>query len=324
MARGSPTVRVEVLRALDPARTEAVWLLLKAVSETQGHPPLGEHRWLDLVQGGRGARAAVLAYLEGHDHGPVGYAQLSGSVGNWSIDLAVHPHHRLPDPAATSASGQQVEPDPIALALLEGAIAEAASAGGGHLHLWIPKPTSVDDATAEAAGLSKGRDLYQLRRPLPLEPSLAEAASGLAIRPFRVGVDEKRWLEVNNRAFSWHPEQGGWTIELLAEREAESWFDPEGLLMHEQSGRLAGFCWTKIHSNQSPPLGEIYVIAVDPDFQGRGLGRSLAVAGLEYLASRGLGIGMLYVDATNRPALALYGKLGFSLDHVDRAYVGDV
>ncbi len=33
---------------------------------------------------------------------------------------------------------------------------------------------------------------------------------------------------------------------------------------------------------------------------------------------------MLYVDGDNTPALRLYEGLGFTLDHVDRAYVGDV
>ena len=32
---------------------------------------------------------------------------------------------------------------------------------------------------------------------------------------------------------------------------------------------------------------------------------------------------MLYVDGENAPALALYRDLGFDVNHIDRAYVGD-
>ncbi len=159
-----------------------------------------------------------------------------------------------------------------------------------------------------------------MRRPLPLEVDHPRVAT----RPFEPGIDEAAWLEVNNRAFSSHPEQGGWNLDTILERESEAWFDPDGFLLHERDGRLAASCWTKIHHDTEPPLGEIYVISVDPDFQGLGLGRDLVVAGLDSLSSRGISTAMLYVDADNEPAVGLYRKLGFEVDHTDRAYVTDV
>ncbi|MEA2843151.1 MAG: mycothiol synthase [Actinomycetota bacterium] len=306
---------LEVKRQMGRGDIAAVSELLDVATAVDGHPPLGEHQWLDLVHGGREGFAGLVAWEPGHDH-PVGYAQLtredtpldeSGHHSTWALEYVVDPHHR-------DAAGQG-----IGQTLLEAAFGVVRSEGGGHVHLWVPKPTEEHDRVAAAAGLSRGRELRQLRRPLPLGER-----SELAVRPFVPGQDEAAWLEVNNRAFRWHPEQGGWDLDVLRHRESQSWFDPEGFLLHERDGKLAGFCWTKVHDDHSPALGEIYVVAVDPGFQGLGLGRALVVAGLGWLADRGLETAMLYVDADNEPAIRLYESLGFTVDHVDRAYVGDV
>ena len=313
-------LRIEVKRQLSPADVGAVTALVRLAEAADGHKPLDEHLLLDAAVGGGSDFAGVLAWGPGdrpdeagarpgegpgHAH-PVAYAHVTRGTRRWELELVVDPRHR----AGLAAIGRE---------LLTAALDVVRSQGGGHVHLWVYKPADVHDEIAAAVGLQRGRDLWQLRRPLPVgEPFSIET------RPFVVGRDEEAWVDVNNRAFDWHPEQGGWTVDDLRSREAEPWFDPDGFLLHEREGHLAGFCWTKVHADHDPPLGEIYVIAVDPEVHGRGLGRALTLAGLDHLASEGLRVGMLYVDATNDPANKLYADLGFALDHVDRAFVGDI
>ncbi len=148
------------------------------------------------------------------------------------------------------------------------------------------------------------------------------ATRPLAVRAIQLGVDDDAWLSVNNRAFADHPEQGHWTLATLRERVHAPWFDPQGFLVAPDPNGpgLIGSCWTKIHTDTSPVLGEIYVIAVDPAHHGQGWGRSLTVAGLRWLADAGIEHAMLYTEATNTAAVALYASLGFRVDHVDRSY----
>jgi len=295
------------------ADIEAVSELLAVAAAVDHHHPLDEHAWLDLVQGGREGVAGLVAWEEGHGH-PVGYAQLSREPrrpgGSWGLEFVVDPHHRDHDPE-------------VGLRLVEAALDVVRAEGGGHVHLWVPKPTPLHDRIAASAGLRRGRQLLQMRRPLPVEDDPA-GAEPLPVRPFVPGLDEERWLVVNNRAFRWHEEQGGWDLDTLERREEQDWFDPAGFLLHDRNSRLAGFCWTKVHREHDPPLGEIYVIAVDPDFQGLGLGRRLVLAGLDWLWRTGVAIGMLYVDRDNGPAVRLYRSMGFTVDHVDQAYTGDI
>jgi mycothiol synthase len=239
---------------------------------------------------------------------------VSRGSGSWALEFVVDPHHRIPGNA-------------IGVDLVTEAAAIIAAEGGGHVHMWVNQPRPEHDRIAEAIGLKPGRVLYQMRRALPVEDALRADGPALTTRSFRVGADEEAWLEVNNRAFHWHPEQGGWDLGTIKQREAEAWFDPAGFLLHDDAGgRLDGFCWTKIHADVDPPLGEIYVIAVDPEptFPVPGLGRRLVIAGLDYLYGRGLRLGMLYVDAGNARAVKLYIDLGFVINHLDQAYVGDI
>jgi mycothiol synthase len=198
-----------------------------------------------------------------------------------------------------------------------------AAKGGGPVRWWVTEPDDEDRAAAATHGLTPERQLLQMRRTLPTEHPVPP----IALRSFVPGRDEAEWVSVNNRAFAAHPEQGGWTVDAVVIREAEPWFDADGFLLHHDAatGRLAGFVWTKVHRDEQPPLGEIYVIAVDPDFGGRGLGKALTLAGLDWLhRERDITIGMLYVDRANEVAVGLYTALGFQVHHVDHAFAGEV
>jgi mycothiol synthase len=152
--------------------------------------------------------------------------------------------------------------------------------------------------------------------PSPVFPA------GVSLRTFRPGDDEESWLEINRRAFAHHPEQGSWTREDLELREAEPWFDPAGFFLAEKDGRVAGFHWTKVHpaDDGNPPIGEVYVVGIDPGQQGGGLGRALTLAGLSRLQGLGLAQVMLYVDGSNAPAIKMYTSLGFSRWSTDVMY----
>ena len=238
----------------------------------------------------------------------VGWAQIDGTDGGRVPSLEVA---ALPDASPTVDR------------LLDAALGAHATKGGGPLRWWVGHASPADDDRATGRGFAVERELLQMRCPLPL-PTAVPAGAATApppTRAFRPGFDEEDWLVQNNRAFADHPEQGRWDLPMLLERTAEPWFDPDGFRVLEVDGRIAGSCWTKVHAAPAPPMGEIYVIGVDPDFHGRGWGRALTVDGFSWLAAHGLRHGMLYVDAANRPAVGLYTSMGMTTHHVDRAYL---
>jgi mycothiol synthase len=312
-------IKVRVVGDISEADLAEVRDLLDAVGRYDDHQALGEHKWLDLVHGDRPRFTGFIAEDPPHAH-PVGYAHLSVEGAAASPDLPASPG------APATIWGLEVVVDPehrgigVEVALVEAALEHAAGHGGGIVHFWVFRPTQIHDALAHRLGFNRGRELLQMRRPLP-HPEAPRWPPGTVVRRFVPGEDEDAWLAVNNRAFEGHVEQGGWDRATLAQRQTEPWFDPSGFLLAERDGELAGFCWTKVHHNG---LGEIYVIAVDPGAQGAGLGKALVLGGLAGLAERGIGTGMLYVDAANEGAVGLYRHLGFEVHHVDRAYVAEL
>ncbi|MGH3984415.1 MAG: mycothiol synthase [Pseudonocardiaceae bacterium] len=266
--------------------------LLAAAAVFDGVDPVSEAASLRLHHPGTGA------HLLAHDAAGalVGYAALDERAERRTAEFAVHPEHRR-----TGVGGA------LLAALLDRV--------SGPLWVWAHGEHPAALRLAERAGLVRKRELFQLRRGLdqPIPPRALP--DGVTLRSFVPGEDEAAVVRVNNRAFSWHPEQSHWDVGALAVREAQPWFDPKGFLLAvDQQDRLLGFHWTKVHPDGT---GEVYVIGVDPDAQGTGLGGALTVAGLAHLHERGAPEAMLYVESDNATALQTYRKLGFLQHHTD-------
>jgi mycothiol synthase len=195
---------------------------------------------------------------------------------------------------------------------------------GDRLRVWAHGDQPAAARLAARLGFTRAREMRRLRRDLTDDLPPTTLPDGVRLRPFRPGADEDAVTEVNHLAFAWHPEQGALTADDIRATEAESWFDPAGLLLAvTEDDRLLGFHWTKVHpdAGDGAPIGEVYVVGVRPDAQGGGLGRGLTMAGLHHLRERrAMPRVMLYVESDNEPALAVYAKLGFTLWDADVQY----
>jgi mycothiol synthase len=297
---------VEIRRVIDAATRE------------DGRSPLNEATLLALQHHGLAGRALWVARDD------------AGDVTGFALaDTDPDPD---PEPDAAGAGPVEVNlvvapgarGDGVGRALAEEVLGTFADAP---VTAWSHGNHPAAARLASALGLERVRDLWVMRRPLspdhPLPPVPREG--GIDVRPFRPGQDEDAFLALNAEAFADHPEQGSMTRADLDQRMAEPWFDPDGFFLAEdadaprgeadrpvESPSLLGFHWTKVHLDEDPPVGEVYVVGVSPAAQGRGLGKILTLAGLHHLRDRGLPEVLLYVEADNAPAIAVYSDLGFT------------
>ncbi|MFD6297383.1 mycothiol synthase [Streptomyces sp. NPDC060235] len=283
----SPDQAVDVLRLLSEAALE------------DGQQAVSEQGRLQLKGGAReGVRHLLLTLGDEL----VGYGQLEDTdpVEAPAAELVVHPAHR------GHGHGRA-----LGTAML--------NESGKRLRVWAHGGHSAARHLAQVLGLTLFRELRQMRRPLEgldlADPKLPE---GVSVRAFVPGQDDTAWLAVNAAAFAHHPEQGSLTQRDLDDRIGETWFDPAGFFLAFRGDELVGFHWTKVHAEEG--LGEVYVLGVRPGVQGGGLGKALTTIGLRHLAAQGLPTAMLYVDADNKPAVAVYERLGFVTHETDLMY----
>ena len=291
---------MQELNSLTPALQEQVLSLINTTQEFDNTPAIAEHVLLHLRHGGDKADSHLLLQK---DNQVIAYAHLdkTDQVAGPSVELVIHPEHRR--------SG-------IGTELLKSAIEIC----GQKMRLW-----SHGDLPA-ARELAQSNNFIKVRTVIQMSKDLTEVSpinTDYQIRSFLPDLDNQAWLTLNNKAFANHPEQGNWSEADLSIRVNEDWFDEKGFFVAQDKDQLIGFCWTKIHGGHShthqtdsdhhdhDPIGEIYVMAVSKEYEGRSIGKALTITGLNYLKYQGLSSAMLYVDEDNQIAVNLYKSLGF-------------
>jgi mycothiol synthase len=290
---------------LDKQTQDAVFTLVRAATEVDGINPLSEHVALHLRAGGD---EADTHFTLTNDVGAVvGYAHLdeTDAIAGPSAELVI-------DPKSRNQGGGRILTN------------ELVKVAGPRLRLWSHGDLPAGESLANALGFVRVREVIQMRRSLELPFPKLQIPSSITIHRFDPDRDIHGWLSLNARVFANHPEQGSWTADDFALRMKEPWFNPSGFLLARREGKCVAFCWTKVHgeggehghhygeNHGHDPIGEIYVIGVEPEFQGEGLGRLLTLAGMDYLKGIGLRTVMLYVEGDNTRAQQLYEDLGFA------------
>jgi len=303
------------LQHLDHLSDTQQSLVLDLINRTTNHdgtPPIAEHILLHLRYGGDKADSHLLVEK---DNQVIGYAHLDQTdlVAGPSVELVVDPSYR--------GAG-------VGKALLS----EATKICGKSLRLWVHGEAEVAHSLAASFNFEKIRTVMQMSKSLTDIQMLPVIDKEIIIRSFLPGIDSDDWLELNNKVFKDHPEQGGWQLSDLNHRLSEEWFDEKGFFIVEKNKQVIASTWTKVHGEHShnhggdvqshahPAIGEIYITAVDPAYTGLGIGKALTITALNYLKYQGLKEAMLYVDFDNKAALNLYDSLGFKLSSKDILY----
>jgi len=232
-----------------------------------------------------------------------GYAEVKPelNIGRAVLRWLAHPRHRTGELAAR---------------LVAHAIDRTRELGIMTLHANISQDSFTAKRFLTRTGFTFVRRFLELR--LDLTEMVLPEISKIAPRcgPLQPG-EEGRLTQLQNRSFA-----GTWgfnpnTIEEIIYRINLPNSSPGDIFLIFDSDKPVGYCWTRIESwrkkTPSEETGRIYMLGVDPDYRGRGLGRQLLLVGLSYLKSKRLRVAVLTVDSENKAARVLYKSIGYEL-----------
>jgi mycothiol synthase len=255
---------------------------LEALANADGVPPLSEAKVLQLGDSERfllveeGDRVVAIGVAAYHIH--------VDGADHWSVETAVEGGLRFPEfEERLLWSALDLVPADMTLSV------------------WSQR-RSLDSAL-KSAGFVATRELAYMSIDLPIN----DQDRIIDTRSLAPG-DAMEVLAINRAAFSSHREAGSLEEPEFLRLLDQVGMGPSGLLIVEDADEILGFCWTRVHEGGD---GEIFRIAVNPTNQGRGVGRSLVLAGFDHLARTDqVSRGTLWVDLSNEAAMGLYRSLG--------------
>jgi len=233
----------------------------------------------------------------------VGYVEVKPelNIGRVVLRWLVHPRHRRGE---------------LTVRLVDRAVDRSRELGIMTLHANIFQDSDTAKRFLTRMGFIFIRRFLELRLDLAemVLPEMSKIAP--RCRSLQPG-EEGRLTQLQNCTFA-----GTWgfnpnTAEEIIYRISLPNSSPDDIFLIFDLDKPVGYCWTRIEFRKKKAAGEesgrIYMLGVDPDYRGRGLGRQLLLVGLSYLKSKGLRVAVLTVDSENKAARILYNSVGFEL-----------
>jgi mycothiol synthase len=240
----------------------------------------------------------------------VGYVDVTAEldIGRAVLSFLVHPEH---------------PGEVVAMKLIKSAITRAREMGARRVHVNVPGEMVSGRKLLAKMGFRFIRRFLELRLDLSGAHALNMSRAAPRCRRLKRGEEDKL-VQIQNRSFAdtwgFNPN----TLEEIVYRIGLPGCAPEDIILACDGENVMGYCWTRIYAGRDKVTrgdkGRIYMLGVDPDYRGKGVGKEVLLAGLSYLKSKGVGIVELTVDSKNKAACALYRSAGFQIETMSLWY----
>lgn len=199
--------------------------------------------------------------------------------------------------------------------LFEHATQRAVEMGIKCVHINVPGKNDVARIVLARYGFKPIRRYFDLRLDISKIKNNDIHNASQDCRCLKSG-EERELARIQNLAFEGHWGYHPNTPETIAFYTRIGDLSTENIILACEEDKIIGYCWVEIIPGNSPdeqPAGEIHMIGADPDYQGKGIGKKVLMAGLDYLRRMGITTAFLSVDSENKSALSLYESIGFEL-----------